>query len=274
MYPELINITLSTGQAISVSAYRFFGLLAAGYLIALVVIHLRQYQVDAIRPSLLIIMMAAAFLLGSRMLYIVLYLPHVIDNPQMAITLRLRNFTLYGGLLLAAPTWWFLAKKSGINTLKFADNIIPHLGVSIIIMRVGCFLNGCCYGKPTGLPWGINVLPMSQAHLAQIYNSSGGIAALIPKAVHPTQIYEMIAALVASLAAWFFLKRRIRDGLATAIFCLLLSLGRLITFYCREFPAAGQLSNLIRGPVIYGLVLAVSAVWIYKIYVTAPQSGK
>ena len=262
MYPELFQIPLPQGETITVSAYRFFGLAAAGYLTAAAWIHLRTYDWKAIQKALLIAVMAAAFLAGSRILYVLLYMPEVIKDPQMAVTFQLRNFTLYGGLLLTAATWWYVGKKGKIPFFSLTDALAPHMGISLAIMRLGCFLNGCCYGRITHMPWGIDVPFMSQAHLAQVYHSSG-LGALVPKAVHPTQIYEIMAALAASLGAGVFLKKTPGEGLSTAIFCLLLSAGRLITFFFREFPVASDFSNLIRGPVIYGLVIAAASIWIW-----------
>ncbi|SET52395.1 Prolipoprotein diacylglyceryl transferase [Natronincola peptidivorans] len=263
MYPELINITLSEGNSIMISAYRFWGLAAAGYLIISAIRHLRKLNITVTKIALLVIAMVTSFFIGARILYIILYLPEVLNNPKMATTFHLRNFTLYGGLLLSSIAWWFITKKLGVGSLKLTDNIIPHIGIAIIIMRVGCFLNGCCYGKPTHLPWGINVPLMSQAHLGQIYNNVG-ITSLIPRPVHPTQIYEMIAALLASLIAWTVMKRTDKEGLTTVIFCFLLSLGRLTTYLFRSFPIASNFSNIIRGPIVYGLVILASSIWIYK----------
>ncbi len=263
MYPELINVTLSEGYDIMISSYRFFGLAAAGYLMISVIRHLRKFNITVIQIALLGTIMVGSFFVGSRLLYIILYLPDVLKNPKMATTFQLRNFTLYGGLIFSGFAWWFMTKRLDVRALKLTDYIIPHIGIAIVIMRIGCFLNGCCYGKPTHLPWGMNVPLMSQAHLAQIYNNVG-ITSLLPKAVHPTQIYEMLAALTASLLAWMVVKRTKKEGLTTAIFCITLSSGRLLTYFFRSFPMANDFSNIVRGPILYSLIIIASVVWIYR----------
>lgn len=260
MYPELFELTVGDKKLVF-GAYRFFGLLAAGYLLFFATVHFKRYNLPWQKLFLAALAIIAAFFAGSRLLYVILYAPYVIEDPARIVDVSLRNFTLYGGLGLALLAWWYTARKMGLPFLKLTDGLMPHTGIALVIMRWGCFLNGCCYGKVTGVPWGMRMPIFSPAHLGQIY-AEGKAAAFIPRAVHPTQLYEMAAALAAALAAWLLLRKGAGSGSATAVFVLVLSLGRFITFFFRDFPAAGDISNGIRGPVVYGAAIIISSLWL------------
>ena len=103
----------------------------------------------------------------------------------------------YGGLLLATLGVWSYARYRGIPTLALADAILPGLVAGLAVGRIGCYFNGCCYGAPTTLPWGI-----SCSHYPH-------------QLVHPTQLYEsLVCALLAAALLWFWRRRR-RDGQVT-----------------------------------------------------------
>ena len=100
----------------------------------------------------------------------------------------------YGGVLLATiGVAWYLRRR-GVALLAFADLVLPALIGGLAVGRIGCFFNGCCYGAPTSLPWGV-----ACAHYPG-------------QAVHPTQLYETVAcALLAAVLYWDWGWRR-RDG--------------------------------------------------------------
>lgn len=100
----------------------------------------------------------------------------------------------YGGALLATIGISIYLRHRRIPLLAFADIALPALIGGLAVGRIGCLLNGCCYGAPTDLPWGI-----SCAHYPG-------------EAVHPTQVYESIAcAVLAGILYWAWGRRR-RDG--------------------------------------------------------------
>jgi phosphatidylglycerol:prolipoprotein diacylglycerol transferase len=85
--------------------------------------------------------------------------------------------------------------------LEVTDIVAPHLALGIALARVGCFFNGCCFGKASDLPWAC-VFPVdSQAGWIQRSMLAG-------RAVQPTQIYEAIACAV----MFFFLRKLLRRG--------------------------------------------------------------
>lgn len=276
-------------QSYGVPAYRFFGLLAALYLLLVVA---RQWRRDSRRHPfsgeslssasfpwanlsfremlVMCAVSAAAFFLGARLLYTLLYLPQVLDNPQRLVELKLRNFSLQGGLAAVLLLWVWWSRRRQFSLSALTDSLVVHVGIALALMRLGCFYNGCCFGLPTQLPWGVHFPLANPNPVTRLVGFNAVTAALLGATVvlrHPTQLYELTAALTASGAA--ALARHLfpsKTGFPTALFGLVLSGGRLVVFFFRDFPGAGSFSNLVRGPVVYGLCLLFFSWWLFRIF--------
>ena len=96
-----------------------------------------------------------------------------------------------GGFLIGA----LYLRKQGISVLNISDLVAPALGLGLFFTRIGCFLNGCCFGQPSGLPWAIRFPNECVAGASPV----GG------QALHPTQLYESAF----GLALFFFLNKRL-----------------------------------------------------------------
>ena len=94
------------------------------------------------------------------------------------------GLTAYGAILGAALGIWIYSKFSKLNFGYFADLVAPAVIIAqAVIGRIGCTINGCCYGVETSLPWGI----------VYTHPDSLGYGAGV---VHPTQVYELIFGLI------------------------------------------------------------------------------
>jgi phosphatidylglycerol:prolipoprotein diacylglycerol transferase len=93
------------------------------------------------------------------------------------------GMSLYGGLALAALAGFLYARARGHEIWDIADTLAFAFLPAIALARLGCFLNGCCYGKPTTAPWGL---------------VAGGAPNYVNFEIpsHPTQLYEAAAALL------------------------------------------------------------------------------
>lgn len=87
------------------------------------------------------------------------------------------GLTFYGGLVLAAPTGIWYARRKKLGMWRVADVTAPVLMLALAFGRIGCFLNGCCYGKPTSSWIGVKF----PGH---------------PLPLYPTQLYSSLNALV------------------------------------------------------------------------------
>lgn len=94
----------------------------------------------------------------------------------------------YGGFIFASAFGLYYARKYRLGMWKMADLAAPWIAMGLALTRLGCFLNGCCFGKPSTLPWAAHFtnnrsLAETQVHAGYIVEG----AATLP--VHPTQIY-------------------------------------------------------------------------------------
>jgi phosphatidylglycerol:prolipoprotein diacylglycerol transferase len=160
-------------------------------------------------------------IIGARLLYIILNLSYYQEHLLEIVNLRQGGLSLYGGLAGGLITAWLFSRKREIKLLPLLDIIAPALLLGQAIGRIGCLLNGCCYGKITSLPWGINL-------------SVVGIAGLR----HPVQAYEMILDLLAlALLLWYEKRQNFKGELILAYFALY-ALVRFTTEFWRASPEA------------------------------------
>jgi phosphatidylglycerol:prolipoprotein diacylglycerol transferase len=119
------------------------------------------------------------------------------------------GFAYYGGFLFAVAFAIHYTRKHAMGFWRTADLAAPAIALGLFFGRVGCFLNGCCYGKPTKSSLGV-IFPRGgsvwreqwQAHLI-----GRGDAAL---PVHPTQLYEAFGCLVLFALLYFVVSPRVR----------------------------------------------------------------
>ena len=115
---------------------------------------------------------------------------------------------------------------------KLVDCMVPAVVLAIVLMRIGCFLNGCCFGAATDVPWAVQFPPGSMAHQAHLADGLLGPEAL-SLAVHPVQLYAALAALVLLTGLLWYRPRRRRDGALLVVFCAVYPVGRFLLEFFR-----------------------------------------
>lgn len=118
----------------------------------------------------------------------------------------------YGGFIFASAFGLWYARRHRMGMWKVADLYAPWIAFGLALTRVGCFLNGCCHGQPTTLPWGVRFPIGGAAYRQQV--EDGLIAPEAePLPVHPAQLYLAGLNLVVFLVLHFIVRRRKRfDG--------------------------------------------------------------
>jgi len=131
------------------------------------------------------------------------------------------GLTIYGAVLGAALGVWVYSKFSKFKFAYIADLIAPGLILSQVVGRIGCTINGCCYGDACDLPWGI------------VYSHPKSLA-INAGVVHPTQVYEIIYLLVI-FGVIMVLKDRLRPhGSLFTVYLALYSLWRIGIDFIRD----------------------------------------
>jgi len=111
----------------------------------------------------------------------------------------------YGGLIGASVACIVFARIKKLPLWKLADILAPSIALGSFFGRWGCLMNGCCYGKPTTLPWGIQFPKGHDSY---------------PDYVHPTEIYDSLLNLVLyCFLAWLYRRRKF-DGLVFGVYLI------------------------------------------------------
>jgi phosphatidylglycerol:prolipoprotein diacylglycerol transferase len=155
----------------------------------------------------------------SRLLHVIDLWDYFIEHPGEIIGGS--GLTIYGAVLGAALGIWIFSRFSKISFGYLADTIAPGIILAQAIGRIGCTINGCCYGVECHLPWAV---------VYEHVNSVGPIG--VP--VHPTQIYEIFYNLIV-FGVLLLLRGRFRpDGSLFLIYLTFYALWRLGIDFIRE----------------------------------------
>lgn len=155
-------------------------------------------------------------LLGARLFYVLFHLEefsgHWLNtiNPFQGSQFGIAGLNLYGGILVGIVATLVYCRTYQLKVLDVFDTFAPPMALGIGISRIGCFLNGCCFGTPTDLPWSV------QFPVGSIPYSVFG-----PAHVHPTQIYSSLYGVGLFVVLHLLLKRRRFVGEVTAVFFMI-----------------------------------------------------
>lgn len=135
--------------------------------------------------------------------------------------------TFYGGLLGGLAWTWFYTRAQKMPLLPTLDVCAAPLALGHAIGRIGCFMAGCCYGKPTALPWGVTFTSDVAARIS---------GTPLHVALHPTQLYEA-AAEFANFLILYSIGRRTRfPGQVVGAYLALYGIERGLLEFLRDDP--------------------------------------
>ena len=119
-------------------------------------------------------------IIGGRLLHVALNFDYYISDPIEIIMLHHGGLAYQGGVALAGLCGFWYLKKKKINFLKTADFVVPYVALGQSLGRIGCFLNGCCYGRETKCALGV-LFPGREAcvHPTQLYYSASWLAVFV-----------------------------------------------------------------------------------------------
>jgi prolipoprotein diacylglyceryltransferase len=174
---------------------------------------------DGPEPYMLLAAAVAGAALGAKL---PVWLAQVAHGGPTTLAEWLTGRTVLGGIAGGAATVIVVRRRLGIME-PLGNAFAPGLALGMAIGRVGCLLRGCCYGKPTGLPWAVDL----GDHVAR----------------HPTQVYEALFCL--ALAAWLHGLSRSRPTPGALFRLLVVAYGSfrfLAEFLRTGTPALGGLT--------------------------------
>ncbi len=228
MHPELFRI-----GPLVINSYGI--MLALSFIVGLwITIQLgkkRGIDPDSVMNLAVVIMISS--IIGARLLYVVFHLDefrgrwiYTFVPIQPDGTIGLGGLILLGGVIAAflAGSWYVW--KKGLPFWKIADSVAPALAIGIFLGRIGCFLNGCCFGKECHLPWGV-VFPE---------NSPAGYV-FHGVRIHPTQLYSSLYGLIMFIILITLEKRQPFDGFLFGLFLVLYGIARFTVDFFRYYES-------------------------------------
>ncbi len=222
MYPEIFRI-----GNFPVNTYGV--LLAAAFLLALIVAA-RLGERDGLKRERIYdlgLWMLLASIIGSKLLLLIVEPAYRADPLQLLSLDFLRSGgVFYGGFLGAVAMGYVLARRYQLPWWTTADAFAPGIALGQAIGRQGCFAAGCCWGKPTDLPWGVEFTELGHAVTG------------VPLGVHlhPTQLYESFAALAIFLFLLWLHRRKRFSGQVILAYGVLYALTRFTIEFFRDDP--------------------------------------
>ena len=186
---------------------------------------------DKVVNVILIVLVASV--LGARALYVMEHVQEFRREWGSVLALWQGGLTLYGGIVAGTVAGLMAARQFGLPMWTVADALTPSVALGAAIGRVGCHLNGCCYGRPTSLPWGVVFPPDSYAGL-EFGNA----------AIHPSQLYLAGAGLLLFLLAWGLRRRFTVPGTLFWSFITLFALMRIPIDFTRAYEPESILLRL------------------------------
>src|SRR5689334_6688301 len=158
MHPRLFDLG-------PVTVYTYGVLLAAAYLLGLKLAMYRAKRrgLDQTRVLDLGIYIIISALVGAKLLLLVIDFRSFADNPRSVLDLLRSGGVFYGGLILAVTVALWYIRRIGLPLWTTCDVFAPGIAVGHVVGRLGCFFAGCCYGKPTTVPWAVTITSPSAA---------------------------------------------------------------------------------------------------------------
>jgi len=219
MHPILIDFG-------SFTLYSYGVLLAAAYLVGLqfALIRARSRALDPQRVMDLGIWIIVSALVGAKLLLLVTDFHQFTKSPRALIDLLRSAGVFYGGLVTAVVAAFVYIRRHKMPLWTTTDAFAPGIALGHAVGRLGCLMAGCCFGRPTSVPWAIT-----------FHSPTAAIETGTPlgQPLHPTQLYEAGAEfLILGVLLWLERRGRPFPGRTFWSYMLLYAVARfLIEFY-------------------------------------------
>ena len=252
MFPKLLELGPLT-------VYSYGVLLAAAYLggLQFALVRARQRGLDAARIMDLGIYIIVSALLGAKLLLVIVDFDHFVQNPGDLMSLVRSGGVFYGGLLLAVLVGVWYVRRHNLPTWQVADVAAPGVAFGHVVGRLGCFLAGCCYGRPTDVPWAV-MFTNPLAH--------ENVGTPLGVHLHPTQLYEAGAeAIILALLLAFEGKGRPFPGRTFWGYMLVYGASRFVIEIYRGDPRGMVFGDVSTSQFISLLIVPLSVFMLFRL---------
>ena len=253
MFPKLFDfgeISLF-GSEFHAILHTYGFLLATGFLVALKVAAVRgkKFGVEANLVMDLGLWILISALVGAKLLLLIVDWQHYQHDPWSLVR---SGGVFYGGLVAAVVASIVFFRVHKLSVWPMTDLFAPSVALGHAIGRLGCFSAGCCYGKPTTVPWGVT---FTDPYAHEIVGVTLGIP------LHPTQLYESIVELAIFGFLIYLTTKKKFDGQIFWSYVVLYSGARFIIEHYRGDPRGFAFNGAVSTSQIIAAVLMVVAIF-------------
>jgi len=252
MYPSILKIG-------GLHVYSYGLMLFISFVVGVAVVERRakRFGVEPKKVTDLALWVLLAVVIGSRLFYVAFHWNEFSGDIIGIVAFwrgGLAGLMFYGGFIGAVIAGLVFVRVNRLPLLRMMDAVAPALVLGEGFTRIGCFLNGCCFGKPTASFLGMK-FPL---------NSPAG-ATFPGQAIHPTQLYSSLAGfLLFALALWLE-RRQLKPGVISAAMLILYSLFRFLIDFVRYYEdAANYWGNQVVALGLTGLGVGLLVLFLHR----------
>jgi len=204
-------------------------------------------------------------LAGARLFYVFQYWGVRIHSVWDILKVWEGGIVLYGSIMGGAAAFFLYRAFRPFPLRPMLDVIAPSLALGIALGRLGCFLNGCCYGDACDLPWAVAFPKHSPPWESQLAAGLIGPGAMSSLRLHPTQLYSTIDGLILLLLLSAYYPLRRRDGEVMGLLMIAYPITRFLVEHLRNdegvFYAGLTISQNISLALLVGGLLFWFRLW-------------
>lgn len=158
-------------------------------------------------------------IIGGRLGYVLFYVPgEWLANPWLVFNIRDGGMSFHGGLLGVVVMMWFYARHLGLTFFRLADFVAPLVPTGLAAGRVGNFIGGELWGRPTEVPWGM-IFPSAGDELTR----------------HPSQLYQAgLEGLMLFVLLWLYSSKPRPVGAVSGFFLIGYGALRFVAEFFRQ----------------------------------------
>ncbi len=158
----------------------------------------------------------------------------LLDALVSSVNLTEGGLVLYGALVGGTVGFFVFCYRRKLPALQLVDVIMPGVFFGVGFGRIGCLMNGCCYGDPCDLPWAIQFPRDSVPWLDLVNRGRLTLADLFTMPLHPTQIYSSIDGFMLGTILWNLYPLRARNGQLLGMACMMYACTRFLIEIFRD----------------------------------------
>ena len=236
--------------------FSLYGGIILSFIVLLVLLNLKKLDILDILDKLTLPFLFS-FIVGARLLNFILQYPKYKQAEISLFTLEFGYFSLYGGIILSFIVLLVLLNLKKLDILDILDKLTLPFLFSFFIMKIGCYLNGCCYGKPTK-SWFAVPLPINQQATLTNNPLVSSIFGKLDIRVYPTQFMEGFGAVLIIIIILIIRKKLIK-GQIFIVSAGLFSLLRLVVLSYRQLPYSDFVLKYFY-PGLYSLIIITAVI--------------